>query len=418
MSLPAKIYRHLIRRRLPYGLFSWRFILPCQSKSVRFHRELAMAHFPQIPRVLFLPVMLFTGFRWMFFYSPYYTFKMVRRRGKTLAAEIHLSVWQQYWRVLAVSMAHGLAPSEWYRYHLYQKDSKSLWEYVYDQEVATFHAYRNRGRPYYKEHVALLGDKYRFEQLLKEHGVPGAGTITMLPQHTSDFRFQLEKLVRQHGELFCKRRTGNQGRGAFRAFLEEGQLQLQPRGEVVLATNKVDDFLTANIGQHYYLIQPNHVNHHSLRTYTKDYLHPACTIRIISHFENGSVKPEFAVMHWPVVHDSGQVRFHYPISIEIDSGRLNKTHTTWPKDRLDKTQMTTLGRLIEHLSGRALPNWQEAIQLTCTTHALLKGVDRVAWDFILTEKRPVLLEGNSGWGELTVCQWFNYSIAFPQTAKE
>lgn len=410
MNLSAKIYRYLIKRRLPYGLFSWRFILPCQSKLVRFHRNLAITHFPQIPRLLFLPVMLFIGFKWMFFYSPYYTFKVVKRNGKALKTEVNLSVWQQYWRVLAMSMGHGLAPVEWYRYRLYhQNNPKSLWDYVYDQEVGSFHAYRNRGRPHYKEHVALLGDKYRFEQLLKEHGIPGASTITMLPQHTSDFRLQLEELVRQHGELFCKRRTGSQGRGAFRAFLEEGQLQLQPRGEIILAKNKIDDFLIANTEHHDYVAQPYYVNHPRLQSYTKGYLHPASTIRIISHFHEGKVSLEFAVMHWPVIDDQLQVKFYYPISVEVKSGSLDRKHTKWPLENVDEAQLSNLNSLVDGLLNDSLPYWAEAIQLVYTVHPLLNGVDRVAWDFIISKKRVQLLEGNSGWGGLVVCQWFGYS---------
>ncbi|PWQ92011.1 hypothetical protein [Leucothrix pacifica] len=275
MNFLKKVYRHLIKRRLPHGLFSWRFLLTGQSESIRFHRNLALAHFPQMPRLLFLPVMLFAGFRWTLIYSPYYTFKVVQHRGKVLQEETGLSLWQQYWQVLAVSMGHGLAPAEWYKYRLYQNDvQKTLWDYVYDQEVSAFHAYRNRGRPHYQEHVALLGDKYKFEKMLEEQGIPAAGTITLLQQNTLDFRLQLAELAGQHGELFCKRRTGNQGRGAFRVFMHEGRLQFQPRGQKPLAENDVGDFLQENIEQYDYLIQPNYTNHPLLRTYSKGYLHP------------------------------------------------------------------------------------------------------------------------------------------------
>lgn len=411
MFVLSKIYRHLIKRRLPYGLFSWRFLLPKQSDAVRFHRCLVMQYFPDISRVLFFPVVLFVGFKWMLIYSPYYTFKVVRNKGQALKEETGLGLWQQYWRVLAVSMGHGLAPVGWYKYRLHDtSQNKTLWDYVYDQEVSAFHRYRNRGRSHYQEHVALLGDKQKFEQMLEKQGIRTAGTLTVLPKNTPDFRVQLESLSKQHGELFCKRRTGNQGRGAFRAFIQEGRLQLQPRGQALLTDGDIDGFLNDNTCQHDYLIQPHYINHPILQTVSDGYLHPASTIRIISHYQDGKVYPEFAVMHWPVMDNEQQVRFYYPIAVEVNSGKLNKTHSAWSRDNLDETQLTALTTLLDGLADEPLSHWSEAIQLVQAIHPLLKGVDRIAWDLIPTGKRAVLLEGNSGWGGLAVCQWFGYDI--------
>ena len=415
MSFIAKIYRHIIKRRLPYGLFSWRFLLPRQSESVCFHRHLTMAYLPQVPRLLFFPIMLFMGFKWALLYSPYYTFKAVRHRGGILKDEIGLSLHQQFWQVLTVSMGHGLAPAEWYRYRLYQNHPQNnLWDYVYDQEVGAFHAYRNRGRPHYQEHATLLADKLKFEQVLEQHGIPTTDTLAMIPQNTLNFRLQLEALVKQHGELFCKRRTGNQGRGAFRVFVEEGELKFQPRGRSELGEGEVDNFLHYNIRQKDYLIQPNYTNHPNLKTYTENYLHPASTVRIISRYYKGKALPEFAVMHWPVIDAGRQVKFYYPIAIQVGSGRLNKTSPIWPRNSLDNTQLLTLKSLLEALSDcYSLPHWEETLLLSCAAHSLVKGVDRIAWDFILTEKQAILLEGNSGWGELVICQNFGLSMLKP-----
>lgn len=45
---------------------------------------------------------------------------------------------------------------------------------------------------------------------------------------------------------------------------------------------------------------------------------------------------------------------------------------------------------------------------------LMRGVNRVAWDFILIEERAVLLEGNSGWGGLVICQRLGYNFKLNQ----
>lgn len=407
----ATVYQHLFKRRLPFGLFSWRFLLPNQTPTVLFHRRLVMEHFPQTPRLVFFSIVLFSGLKWAFFYSPYYTFKVVKHRGKALKEETGLGLWQQYFRVLSVSSGHGLAAHDWYRYRLYDLDSnKSMWDYVYEQEVGAFHHYRNRGRPHYKEHVALLGDKHNFESLLKQHGIQTVRSLTILPQHTLDFHAQLTTLTCQYGELFCKRRTGNHGRGAFRTYIEEECLGIEPRNKVPLPESKITTFLHENISQHDYLIQPYYKNHHRLQTITQGYLNPASTIRIIGHCHDDQISLEFAVMYWPVVDNEQQVRFHYPIAIEPHSGKLDRVHRAWPQDSLDKTQLMSLNQLIDNLNDKPLPHWSEAIKLACLAHPLLTGVDRIAWDLILTEERAVLLEGNSGWGGLATCQWFGYNV--------
>lgn len=401
------IYRHLISRRVPFGLFSWRFLLPKQSPAIRFHRRLIAEHFPQLPLLIFFPIIIFTGLRWAVFYSPYYTFKVVKNRGKNFEQRTGLSLWQQYWQILVMSAAHGLFPSDWYKFQLYNK-KKNMWNFVYTQETGSFHRYRNRGRPYYQEHTALLGDKFKFETLMKEQGIRTAESLLFLPKNTSDFYDQLINLTTQHGELFCKRQTGNQGRGAFYFSLQKRHLQVTPHNGVILPLEEAHSFLEKNTSQYSYLIQPHYKAHRSLRDLSRKHQSHSCTIRIISHCHESQIHLEFAVLNWPVIDNEQNVKFYYPIAVEPYSGKLDKTHQAWPRDNLNSQQLAALNELFERFSDTPLPHWSESTRLTRTAHSLLKGVDKIAWDFILTEDRAVLLEGNSSWGGLAVCQWFGY----------
>ena len=403
-------YRFLFKRRLPFGLFSWRFFLPAQSESVNFHRRLVMQFYPQIPVPLKVILLLFTGFKWMFFYSPYYTFLTVNKFGRERRAEIGLPLWQQYWRVLRLSMGHGLAPISWYQFRLYLPE-RDLWSYVYDQEVQAFHHYRNRGRPRHKQAVALLGDKWRFEQYLLSKGVSTAGTLLRTQKGvTTNCRYYLEVLTQQQGRLFCKRRKGNQGKGAFSTFWKEGRLQIKPMQEVPLGPSEVDAFLNDSMERHDYLIQPEYQHHQRIEDALDDSVRPAITIRIIStcsseHCEVISLVS--AVIYWTAV-EEGSTRLNYPLAIDLSRGALDEVYPAWPRDYLDDEQQLALSRFTKLLLGKPLPFWEEAVQLVCKSHSLIPGVDQIAWDLILSGDRAIILEGNSGWGGLAVHQWFGY----------
>ena len=404
-------YHHIIKRRLPFGLFSWRFLLPGQTESVNFHRSLVMQFYPVIPRPIWLLIVLFVGFKWMLFYGPYYSYRVVNKLGKEQREVIGQTLWQQYWRVLGVSMGLGLAPASWYQYQLY-RPKRDLWSYVYDQELPAYHLYRNRGRPQYEQAAALLGDKWRFEQYLLENGIPTTNTQLLMPQGVAHCRRDLEGLTQTKGRLFCKRRTGNQGKGAFSALWKEKRLQIKPLREKTLSNDEVDAFLRDNMSTHGYLIQPEYLHHQRIDDALKGLARPALTIRIISACSgenNEIVNLVFAVMYWTVI-ENGKTRFHYPLAIDLSSGTLDEKYPVWPRENLDEVQQTALRYFTKLLSGETLPFWEEAVELVHKSHRLIPGVDQIAWDLILSDERAVLLEGNSGWGGLAVCQWFGYKV--------
>lgn len=404
------IYRHIFQRRLPYGLFSWRFLVPSQSAPIQFHQKLMLHHFPQIPRPLFIIIALFIGLRWVFFYSPYYSFKAVIHYGKTIQKKTKLTLLKQYWQVLHISTVYGVSPSDWYQFQMYQDThEREIWNRIYTQETSAFHQYRNQYRPQYKEHVALLGDKWKFEKYLRQHEIISTDTLLLVPKSKKDFSNTLKELARQEEGLFCKRRTGSQGRGAFSVFLKDSQLQIQPRGEAILHKKEVNKYLQQNIKKHDYLIQRNFRHHQSFRNALSNRETPSITLRLISRIEKGDVHLEFAVLHWPVV-EGEKILFYYPLAVNPHSGMLDDDYPEWPHDHMGDKQQQHLEYFIKALYGRALPHWHQAIKLMQDAHSLLAGVDQIAWDFILTDERAVLLEGNSGWGGLAICQWFGYDI--------
>lgn len=404
------IYKHLFQRRLPFGLFSWRFLLPKQTPSIKFHRQLMMKQLPHLPRSIFLPIALFNGLKWILIYSPYYSLRTVKYRYKNIQDKTGLSFWRQYRRVLMISMGHGLSPKSWYQYQMYLPENKEkLWANIYDQEAGAFHQHRNQNRKNYKKHAALLGDKWLFEQTLLKHSITSAATLALIPKGISDFSSQLQALIAEHGRIFCKRRTGNRGQGAFSVFVKDSRLQIQPKDEKPLSEVDGVNFLQKNIQKYDYLIQPDYKHHQRFAIARSGLDRPATTVRIISRIEDKAIYLEHAVLYWQLIEEE-TVRFHYPIAINTDSGTLDNHLEPWPRNNFKDEQLEELKHFIAMLSDKPLPFWSQALKLIRSTHPLLAGIDQIAWDFILSEERAVLLEGNSGWGGLAVCQWFEHNL--------
>lgn len=403
----SSIKRYLLSRKQALGLFSWRFLLPGQPPSVVFHRKLVMKQLPQIPRPVLLLAVLWIGFRWMFVYSPYYTFHAVKYYGSRTKKVSGLSLMQQYYKALSASMGHGLCPYSWYKFHLYKNDSggMGLWNHIYNQEVAAFHAFRNYKRLHHKKHTALLSDKYHFEQYLSEHELASASSIRKVLKGDLNFHSYLKEMVRDHGAIFCKPRSGCGGFGAFGAFHKNDQLKIHPLKMATLPDAEITQYLADRIQSSDYLIQPAYTNHHSLRLYCRSIM----TIRIITAYDEQEIYPELAIFFWPIM-NGHKVRFHYPIAIELQSGRLGKSLPEWPRDGFTTEELKELEGFLDVFQNQPLPFWPEALQQALAAHKLFSGVDQVAWDLILSEDQAVLLEGNSCWGGLDVCQWFGYDV--------
>ncbi|MGB3919420.1 MAG: sugar-transfer associated ATP-grasp domain-containing protein [Thiothrix litoralis] len=381
-------------RRLPFGLFSWRFLLPGQPENVRIHRQLVWQHYPIIPRPLWLLVVLFGGVRWMLFYSPYYSYRALQRQWKKVHAETGLSYWQQGWQLFGASMGHGIPPSAWYQYRLYLPDQQATcWDYIYDHEAGAYHAWRNQGRPNTAKHQALLADKWQLEQVLGASGITMAQTLYFARRGDSAFSDVLQRLSQQQGTLFCKQRTGNQARGAFLARWQAGQLVIQPFGKALLQPPACKTFLQQRIAEADYLIQPEYRNHPAL---TPDHDHlPAATLRIISYCgQDNAITLGCAYLEWPMADGEGHIH-HFPLPILPLTGQV--AMDALAGRTVTAEQQQALETLRHRLAGKPLPCWQEAVSMVTRGHQQLLGLYAIAWDFILTEDGAVLLEGNSGW---------------------
>lgn len=392
-----KFNQQIIQRRLPLGMFSWRFLLPKQHEQVRFHRDLVMYNFPQLPYFLRLIVVIAIGMRWMFIYSPYYSFRAVKRQAPEITQQTGLGRWQQLIKVLTLSMGHGVPPYVWYRFRLYEpKSTGREWDVIHEHELSSFHHFHNQGRPNFQRHQVLLADKWDLEKFLLEHGVPTSSSLQLVSQGDNNFEATLKRLAPK-GKLFCKRRTGNQGLGAFTINLIENKLMVEPLGKKVLPSHESSAYLQQQICTADYLIQPEY-QHHSLLN-SLNLMQPAITLRLISRCEQSTIHLDAAYLEWPVSDEAEEIiTSHFPIAVDVKAGFLQQYDLSNPWiSSLSTEQHQALDKLINRFESLHLPHWEEAAKLVEQAHPHLSGIYRIAWDFILTDDHAVLLEGNTGW---------------------
>lgn len=395
MKWIGKIYQHLWLRKVPFGLFSWRFLLPNQPGVIRLHKNIVMKFYPKIPRAFWLFIVIIVGLRWMLFYAPYYSYKITRHRAKVVEGETGLSQWQQYRKVLVFSLGHGLAPAEWYNYRLYQlEDSQYWWNYIYSQEAQAFHNYRNDGRASNREHKILLGDKWAFEQWCVKKNIPVVKTLKFCQKRDKQFSQHLLQLCKKHGRLFAKRRHGNQAHGAFIASLDQGKLIICPFGVIksTLSTNGYESELNSLIAEENYLLQPLYQATHVLQNdNAPEY---ATSLRVISCFDRGKISLDCAYLEYPLVTQATQkISEWLPIPVNIENGYVQFDHQWLRQHPSEKVQKY----LHQFEALIIIPNWQTLVKTVKTAHSELSGLYSIAWDFIPTEQGAMLLEGNSGW---------------------
>ena len=392
----SNLYHYIVKRHLPFSLFSWRFCLPKQSRAVRLHRTLALQPHPRIPKLLWWFISLLGGLRWILCYSLYDSYRVVQHNAARVTQETGLSRGQQLGAVVATSIAHGVAPWDWYRFKLYRPTNH--WsDVIYDHEGAAYHAWYNQQRPDYAAHSALLSDKWQLEGCLADQGITMTDTLQRVKQGDPAFSDIIHNLCQQQGALFCKRRTGNQGIGAFYAEWIGDKFQIQPMDATPLTADQIASYLSEQIAIADYLIQPHYTNHPRLQI--PNIPLPATTLRVISGYELSShqVTVQAAYIEWPVQQTTGEVRSYLFCAVDPQTGKVLTEHTLPLVHRLSSRHQTTWQILTEQLADQPLPYWERILDTTQQAHRQIPGIYRIAWDFILTEQEPILLEGNSGW---------------------
>lgn len=422
-------HRELLLRRLPHGLLGWRYLWPGRDGRIRVHRRLWWDNGSYWPRPLWLLVQVWLWLRWVLWFAWRATWRAVRRLGPELAARDGLPLSRQAWRVLRLALGWCIPPGDSYGFGLVSQPAHAL-DHVYDQELPAYHRWRSsRVRTAYPtprsaacapgvtftvksnqsptaNASARLQDKLALAAELTTLGIPLVPTLAVVARSAPVLTLtaQLAALQPAPPRLFCKMRSGNQGRGAFTVWPTPAGLagcgfdgqRLDDTAAVEAAWRRLLDLDAA-------LIQPCLANHPRLAAWAggdaldDDSRQDAITIRYISQWWDGQPRALSAVLEVPRGRDADTRRPGYCLlPIDPATGQLRP----WPHpQRLPAAARQALERLWTRIGeDRTLPDWPALVAASHQAQTCFPMVWAIAWDWVLTPDGPVLLEGNRGWG--------------------
>lgn len=392
--------RNLLRRAIPHGLVSWRYLLPSHPPQLRIHLRLwLLGRDQRLPLPLYLLMELFLWLRWVAFACWWQSWHAVRLRGDEIREREDISKGYQIWRLLSLGLGHCIPPREIYAFGLYRPTAgRFIWDYVYLHETSAYHGWRSSCLPDRAVSMALVQDKSGLAKLLSGHNIPMAPVMELIPRSTP---FDPASQLLAYPRLFCKPRHGSASRDN---FVIEQQSSGEPpaiyaviNGMKSLATDF--DKLHKAMEQDDFLVQPKLTNHPELAplSATED----AITVRIITELDSSGASCYSATLEIPGKTDCAGY-YHTILPIDQTTGAL----LPFPAGQLPARARAGHNAILAHFGHSTLPHWHELRASALAAHQFLPGLFAIAWDYVITPDGPVMLEGNSGWG-VTVPQLLN-----------
>ncbi len=372
-------------RQLPYGLLSVHYLRRSLSPAVQHHRRLAGAALPVLPRWLFWLCNTLLTCRWLFYYAWRHSFRAVRKFGPAVARSTGTGLFTQYRNVLALALAYTIPPVSYYQYRLYAPGQRErIWHYIYIHELPVFHLMRDR--PGASEERLILADKYQFASEMTALGSAIAqGSLLHAGSSIDDLP------VTDLWPLFCKPRTANQSYGAFKLELESPRnIRLHTISGITRTGIEAEHFINKHLARQDYLVQPCY-QHHPDFSILNPLDNEAVTARIISYREDQRTTTYCAYIEVP--HKVSQQKRYFCIQINPSDGILIPESLN-RQPLLDPDDYKSLQQAAKHFQ---MPHWQTALQTIDVAHTRFSKIHAIAWDLILAEDGPVLLEGNSNW---------------------
>lgn len=396
--LTRALRRELILRKVPHGLLGPAYLWPCVGGRTHLHRILWWTSGDRFPRLLWIGAQAWLWARWVLWHAYIACFRSITQKAPIVERMEGISCFLQTVRIVKLALLWCIPPHESYRFGLYRAPAKAL-DFLYDSETSAYHVWRSTALPFNSKAARLLQDKSETTALLQRSDIPVVATIAAGRRGANSP--DLSDLTACHGQLFCKSNNGKGGHGAFAVWrTPEGIAGRTLQGvglcgtaEVNAAWHKLTEHDTA-------LIQPLLENHAALAALA--FQQQAITVRYVSE---QAVQEAGAPATWACL----------SATIEIPAGQTatgNTQYALLPLDPMTGAPLPSVHRpiarggarevvlTIEHaatsLSG--LPYWSALADFSCRAHACFPGIRAIAWDWVITPRGPVLLEGNFGWG--------------------
>ncbi|GHA58832.1 hypothetical protein GCM10008927_25610 [Amylibacter ulvae] len=374
----------------PDGLIDFSRVLRW-SASEKFypHVEISQmfrARFSMITTFAMWVLQIWYGLRWVLFDAWFSIFRAIN----DYADHSDMARSAQFWRLVKYTFSYAIPASDLYENGLMTPNAPVL-DYVFSTETQGYHLQQNRNHFDAQSARDLLADKSRFGDEMGKMGVPVPNTMSVeqATQQTLANMFPA-----QIDRIFVKLRSANAGFAAFSATKTANGLTGQNyRGAPLLRAEDVELAWKHILSFGDVIIQPFISNHATLASLSNT--NTAVTLRLVTKFNVNSPLPVAARLEIPVwdLELDGQISYVlFPINLK--TGALEPS----PKRGIYGHAFDTLIDDIFAKCPPIVPCWDEIASYSIRAHHRKFDLYAIAWDWVITDDGPLLLEGNSGFG--------------------
>ena len=349
------------------------YFLYKKDKLTKFRQKAFLNAYRNKNFIIRTTIYFYSFFIWPFnLLRQIYTFTKVR--GKYVKQVYKKSYLIQVLEQLQLGLLHTVPVRSYYNYQFYIKENKKRhYEYLYNHEVSYLFDYLSK----YADKT-LLGDKYKFYLFCKENKIPTVPILELITRNTKTLNLPEQ-------DLFIKPRLGSAGKGISKWKYNSSYYVNNVGGKI--NKNELENSLLKQAQKQDYIIQPVIKIDKSLSNFTKKALP---TIRLISkHSKNGVeiiVAYQKVVLNKSIIDNSA---FGFPIDVE--TGKMYTPNTTLHNKLKKESKINNENYLV------ISENWRNIKDMVNKTHQLLSQYNFLAFDIVINQNIPKIIEINHNW---------------------
>lgn len=374
----------------PYKLV-WPFAIKPGTPSERIHRAYAryvwaMHHIRVLPKVALYSVIWPIPF-------AYLSWKHTRKLGGIVRSATGKSLWRQVREQFGLALRHSISPKKYYVFELFRPERlRQAGDYIarYEFKGGLHNLLESRiERPTRR----VLNDKAAFYRHCQSSGIATIPTFLVIHADGSVRRFIPFEGELPRRDLFLKPMRGRGGGGCERwQWLGDGRYQSQD-GEV-LSADELFSHIAATARTGAMMVQEALQPHEALRDLSLTVL-TSCRMMTVKN-ETGGFEATHAVFKSSTREGAIVDNFHkggIVSKVDMQTGELGPASDAGvgrPCVWLERHPLSD-----GQIKGRRLPLWQETVDLVCRAHATFPDRITIGWDVAITDRGPVIIEGNA-----------------------
>lgn len=315
---------------------------------------------------------------------------LIRQNGKKVQEMTGIPVWRQYIDMVKLSLTLPCRPQSYYIFDLFNPANRAVAkDYLFRHEVKNV-LYKMLTKIDKLGKLSPLTDKGAFAQRAHEFGLPLAPTICSIANQEVIMYEDAPK-----DDIFVKALDGRGGRGAeVWHYHSDKNTYKRKKDKKRYAFVEIIEKYKQHSDKKPIIIQTRLKNHPEVADLSCD---AVSTCRVVTLL-NEEDQPEVTVAVFRMAARKGKIvdNIHkggIAAPIDIETGTLGKA-TNLGKE-------AGLGRLSTHpvtggiIEGRTLPHWDEIVALAIKAHECFRPRVIVGWDICITDRGPVIIEGNA-----------------------